>query len=345
LLNRRNFLLSGAAMLAVSAARASSPNHGQWVARADMPFAVQEIYPTSVMINGQPAIMNAGGFRTGGDFPVTNETTLYNPVADRWRHGVALPFQRHHIALASVDDHIYAIGGYGPSDGGLWNMRSEVIRIKDPEKGEWQAASALPTPQAEAMCVAHNGLIHMIGGRKVIAEKNQKWQDHVDTNAHWVFDPLTQSWSKRAPLPTARNSGAVAELNGTIYVLSGRTVAAGNTPVCEVYDPDEDRWRTIAPLPVPIRQPAPQGQGGLAAAARGGKVYCFGGEWFSEKSGVYADSWEYDPSADSWRAVAAMPRPRHGLGAVNLPDGIYTIGGATGPGGEGNSPFIDRFTL
>lgn len=92
-------------------------------------------------------------------------------------------------------------------------------------------------------------------------------------------------------------------------------------------------------MPKPIRQ-APHGQGGLAAAAWRNKIYVFGGEWWIDEGdgGVYADVWEYDPRQDKWRACAAMPRPRHGLGAVALDDGIYVVGGASGPRSRDSRP-------
>ncbi|MEO0399609.1 MAG: galactose oxidase [Pseudomonadota bacterium] len=320
---------------------------GVWTPRADMPFAVQEIYPTVVTVAGVEMIMNAGGFGAeDSPEPVTAATTIYDPTIDSWRRGAPLPTPRHHIALAALQGAVYAIGGFSAtSEDAAWIMRADVYRTDDPITGAWEAAPALPAPQAEAICVVVNNRIHMVGGRRVIAEKNADWSDHVDTDAHWAFDPATNKWTACAPLPTARNSAAAAVLNGEIFVVSGRTVANGNTPVCEAYNPEKDTWRTIAPLPKPVRQKAPHGQGGLAAAARNGKVYCFGGEWFDDDDGVYADAWEYDPAADAWRAVAAMPRPRHGLGAVNLADGIYALGGALGPSGDGTSAFVDRFSL
>lgn len=81
----------------------------------------------------------------------------------------------------------------------------------------------------------------------------------------------------------------------------------------------------------------PQGQGGLAAASVGGKLYAFGGEYFNNGGGVYAESWEYDPATDNWNALPDMPHPRHGLGAVSVGDEIYVIGGALEVGGNKTS--------
>jgi len=103
-----------------------------------------------------------------------------------------------------------------------------------------------------------------------------------------------------------------------------------------VYDAREDRWRTAASMP--------QGQGGLAAAAIGGKLYAFGGEYFDNGGGVYAESWQYDPATDRWTALPDMPHPRHGLGAVSVGNAIYVIGGALRVGGNQTSPLVEIFT-
>jgi len=87
----------------------------------------------------------------------------------------------------------------------------------------------------------------------------------------------------------------------------------------------------------------PQAQGGLAAAAFNNKLYAFGGEFFGTRSGVYEEAWVYDPIADIWQAIASMPIPRHGLGAVALTDCIHVIGGAIRAGAEGRSDRHDIF--
>ncbi|MEL7487795.1 MAG: kelch repeat-containing protein, partial [Pseudomonadota bacterium] len=76
-----------------------------------------------------------------------------------------------------------------------------------------------------------------------------------------------------------------------------------------------------------------------------GNIYAFGGEWFGDGGGVYSEVFEYDPREDKWRAVAAMPRPRHGLGAVAMEDGVYVLGGAARAGGNETSAVLDRFAI
>ena len=364
--DRRRFLKAATASLAaaaVPAGAAASPKGalrpiGDWRTLADMPFPVQEVYPSIFVRNGAPLIVNAGGLAVGLTRPIKIATTIYDPAADAWTRGVDLPEARHHLALAFVDGAgLFAVGGFRRTGLDVWTAQTDVWRIEDPATGRWESAAPLPAPRGEAVTVALGGRIHMIGGRSPsggTAGPNRKWTDQEDVATHLVYDPQADVWESRAPLPGARNSAAGSVLNGEIHVVSGRTVSGGNTPVCHAYDPAADRWREIAPLPEPRRQPAPRGQGGLAGATFGGRLYVFGGEWFGNQGfgdgGVYADSWGYDPATDVWRALAPMTRPRHGLGGVAIEsrgdiDGVYAIGGAARPGGDGVTPFLDRFDI
>ncbi len=354
-INRRSMLAaSGAAILAGSTgalrpARAheiSEPT-GAWTPLADMPFPVQEIYPApfwkatddAASLKPKPfnILVNAGGLTPDADFNVTDAVTFYDPVYNRWGFGAPLPAPRHHIALVNNNGYLYGVGGFARDGAGGWQMRGNCWRMGGVE-GPWQEMASLPHPQAETVCVSLGGFIHVIGGRAPSGSRNRQWSDHIDTAEHWLYDPAADRWSAQAPLPTARNSAAGAIVNGVIYVIGGRTVRDGNTGAVEVYDPLADRWEKARPMP--------KAQAGLAAAVLGRKIYVFGGEYFSpDGGGVFAEAWEYDPHTDQWRAVAAMPRPRHGLGAITLDNAIYVLGGALEAGGVGTSAALDKFEI
>src|SRR4029450_1492116 len=74
-----------------------------------------------------------------------------------------------------------------------------------------------------------------------------------------------------------------------------------------------------------------------ALAAANGKIYVCGGFVAPEKSPVPVgaarhpvdDVWEYDPAADSWKALAPLPGKRGAAVAVEVRGKIYVIGGVT----------------
>lgn len=338
---------AGATALAPRIAAHDANGPGAWTARADMPFPVQEIYPAPFWKSAAEAqslkaspfniIVNAGGLTPDGPFNVTDETVWFDPVANSWGYGAPLPAPRHHLMLVTNNRSLYGVGGFARDAAGDWRMRSDCWRL-DAINGAWTPVRALPHPQAEAVCQSLAGYIHVVGGRAPSGSRNRDWSDHIDTDEHWAYDPSGDRWRNFAPLPTPRNSAAGAVVNGALYVIGGRMVGGGNSAAVEVYDPASDRWNKASPLP--------KAQGGLAAATLNGKIYAFGGEYFSPGGdGVFADAWEYDPRRDAWRAVAAMPHPRHGLGAVAINDAIFVIGGAAKAGGSETSSAVDAFSM
>ncbi len=332
--------------------------NARWTRLADMPFPVQEIYPsafwTQSVANAQPTkalraqrfniIVNAGGIigQRAGRFATTREVSVYEPISDRWTSGPDLPDPCHHVQLVAHNGYLYALGGFTTQDRRDqppnlgWRMRRSVLRL-DSIDGRWEHVAELPAPQAEAVCVSLNGFIHVAGGRSPVGSMNSQWSDHIDTDRHFALDTRRNEWFELTSMNVARNSTAGAAVGGVLYVIGGRKVNGGNVAVNEAYDPLSDRWQEMRPMP--------QAQAGLAAATIGDTIFVFGGEYFNDGGGVYAQSWAYDTREDRWRRANPMPRPRHGLGAVSMNNAVYVMGGASSPGGIGTSAVLDRFML
>lgn len=352
LINRRTVLASGAAASAVGISNSfgHEPKEpiGAWGPLADMPFPVQEIYPAPFWRAGSDTnslkptpyniIVNAGGLAPGDPHNVSDKTVYYDPSQDQWRYAASLPQARHHLALVNNNGYLYGIGGFARNENGGWQARADCWRLASIDDPEWEIMPSLPVQRGEAVTASVAGYIHVVGGRSPSGSRNRDWSDHIDTDAHEIFDAAAKRWFSAAPLPQARNSSAGAVTRGVLYVIGGRTVSGGNSAQVDVYDPLSDRWNQARPLPKAI--------GGGAAAVLNGKIYVFGGEYFSPSGGgVFPETWEYDPAKDSWRSVTAMARPRHGLGAVRLRNTIYVLGGAAQAGGNATSSALDQFTI
>jgi hypothetical protein len=68
----------------------------------------------------------------------------------------------------------------------------------------------------------------------------------------------------------------------------------------------------------------------VAAAAAGGKVFVAGG---FTADGRASDALEvYDPKADAWQRLGALPKPVHHAGLVSVGETLYLIGGYTEAG-------------
>jgi hypothetical protein len=89
------------------------------------------------------------------------------------------------------------------------------------------------------------GLIYVIGGYSTATNPA------VQLNSTDVYDPVTNTWSTAAPMPTPRDSlGVVAGSDAKFYAIGGEKAGAGVGGV-EAYDPLSDTWQTMAPMLTP----------------------------------------------------------------------------------------------
>ncbi|MBI2261990.1 MAG: galactose oxidase [Caulobacterales bacterium] len=333
-IDRRAFLAAAGASAAVPfAACAQEGSTPGWEARASLPWPVQEIY--AAVLGG--SIITGGGLvsRRGEPLHIEDRVAAYNPAADAWDVLPSLPAPRHHPMFIATADDLFMVGGYARSDAGEWTNTTTAWTL---DGGTWRGMTPLPSPQAEAVGVATGPVLRLIGGRTPGGAANGNWNDQADTDRHLVLVPGAPGWETARPLPMARNSAAAAVMDGAVWVAGGRTVNGGGTGRLDRYDPGEDRWDTLAPIP-PSPATGQQVGGGLAMAAAGGKLVAFGGEWFQRPDGgVFAETWIYDPAADRWEAGPAMRTPRHGLAAAAVDGVVYAIaGGEVVSGGRAGS--------
>lgn len=330
-------MAAAAAALAPVAAGARTPG---WRPRAPMPYVAQEIYAA----RWGARIVTAGGLlaRPGGGLAIVDRTGVYDPAADVWTEGPRLPEARHHPMIVESGGRVYALGGYGRSGDGDWTAMTDVWRLDDEA---WTVVGRMPRPQSETVGLGHDGRIHLISGRAPRGAANGQWNDQADITDHQVFIPAEGRWEDARPAPQARNSAAGAVLDGALWVAGGRRVEGGGTGRLDRYDPQEDRWDTLAPIP-PSPQARRQVGGGLAMAVSDGRLVAFGGEWFEGRGGgVFVETWIYDPTRDAWSAGPVMTTPRHGLAAAEAEGVIYAIGGGEVVSGGRAGAVVEAFTL
>lgn len=83
------------------------------------------------------------------------------------------------------------------------------------------------------------------------------------------YDPATNTWTARAPMPNARVSAAGIVLDGLLYVVGGVDIIGNALSTVEVYNPATNSWRTLSGLP--------KTAGELAGGAIKGVLYTAGG--------------------------------------------------------------------
>ncbi|MCP9447094.1 MAG: hypothetical protein NNA22_05935 [Nitrospira sp.] len=286
-----------------------------------------------------------------------------------WRSAAPMPAKRTEVAVAALGGKIYVVGGFEkPSLGNVMNLSiTPTVEVYDPATDRWTAKAPLPVGLHHVGIGVVGGRLYVIGG---YARSGINIWSPVATV--YAYDPVTDRWTERAPMPTARGALSVAEQGGKLYAIGGFDRKA-NVAAVEVYDPPLDRWETRSPLPTPRDH--------LATAAVEGKIYAIGGRvngdygrnlavvemydpladrWTGVAdlptarsgitasvlnhmiyvfggegaSGTFRENEAYDPQRDTWRPMAPMPTARHGLGSAAVEGRIYVIGGGPTPGGS-----------
>lgn len=130
-------------------------------------------------------------------------------------------------------------------------------------------------------------------------------------------------WARLAPFPEPDEELYGAAAGGKLYVMGGFGAGKARGTVYE-YDPAGDRWTKKKPMARPVHH--------QAMVEHGGKIYVFGGFVYPANGAGWEpvdNAWEYDPAADSWKALAPMPMKRGSTVAAVVDGKIYVIGGAT----------------
>ncbi|MCB9300093.1 MAG: hypothetical protein H6566_05540 [Lewinellaceae bacterium] len=135
-----------------------------------------------------------------------------------------------------------------------------------------------------------DGKLYVIGGTTRLPNRTNKVE---------MYDPVTDTWQTKAPMPTARSGFCAEALNGKIYAMGGID-ASGYKDVLEVYDPATDTWME--------KMEMPQTRSLFGSAVVNDLLYAYGG--ILNDTTPLPDIIQYDPETDSWTVTDDMPEPR-----------------------------------
>ena len=311
-------LLAGAIFIALPVALLGQGGGG-WAVSGAMPFERGEM--TIATANGKVYLIS-GSSRGVEANAFTQE---YDPAAGTWREVALMPSVASHAGAAALNGKIYVVGGF------VANVHvGAVNRVfeYDVAANTWRALAPLSAPRGSPGVVALNGKIHAIGGRN---------PDRQTVATHEIYDPATNTWSMAAPLPLARDHLGIAVMGGRIHVFGGRTNATvDNTGRHDVYDPTKNTWSTAAPLMTPR-------SAGVVFLLDGRIVYAGGECKDPQASATFSEVEAYDPKADRWTSLPALPAGRHAASAVAIGPQAFVFGGNLGCGGNRPSKEVLTF--
>jgi hypothetical protein len=211
------------------------------------------------------------------------------------------------------------------ANGKIYVMTAEVNHEYNPAADNWTAKTPMPTARHGFGIAVCQDKIYVIGGEN----GTSGYVNYLSTNE--VYDPLTDTWETKKPMPTSRHELEANVVNGRIYLIGGITdnYRSIHTSVNEVYDPATDSWTT--------KQQAPFAVAGYASAVVDNKIYIMGGELgFNERASNITlnqiSNQIYDAETDTWSLGASLPTLAYYAAAgattgVRAPIRIYVVGG------------------
>lgn len=178
----------------------------------------------------------------------------------------------------------------------------------------WQTITAIgaPTARHEAACIAFQGKVYLIGGRRV---------NPVD-----VFDPSTLRWSSKSPTPVELHHFQAVTFGDHIYLMGAMTGPYPNEKPLEnviAYHPPTDQFKTLGKIPQQRRR------GGAGAVVYQDKIYLVGGITNGHVDGYQPWFDEYDPKTEKWTVLPDAPHARDHFQAVVIGDRLYAAAGRT----------------
>src|SRR3979490_2024660 len=212
-------------------------------------------------------------------------------------------------------------------------------------QGKWVKLAAFPEPAEELLGASAGGKMYVFCGLA------PGWKP---IGMVYEYDPGSDKWTKKKPMPLASHHVSFTEHKGKIYAFGGFVLPQSGPPAWVPLDnawesdPAGGSWRALAPLPTK--------RGSPVAVSAGERMYVIGGAVAGPGQPAVHPARphtsvgtveEYDPATNSWRARAAMPTPRNHMVGGAISGKVYVASGRVGAafisGGSSNIGVIEAY--
>ncbi|XP_077290676.1 kelch-like protein 4 [Arctopsyche grandis] len=254
---------------------------------------------------------------------------VYNSESDSWSTYTTLDMGRLHFSLAIVGDKLMAIGGLSNSttlgnceyinlktsekevlpplqtarwgtiaatlNGKVYAMGgwdgsnySEIVERWDPAKRTWEYVAAMPYKRMLSSAAVLNDTLYVVGGRDEFAA--------LDTAVS--YNATTNKWKRCATMKEKRNYVGLAAHGSYLYAVGGcvgKDTDSENLSSVEKYDPQINRWLSVAPISTPRH--------GVTAGVLNNKLIALGGRRGNTK---FSEVEQYDEKMNKWMPFAAL---------------------------------------
>jgi N-acetylneuraminic acid mutarotase len=192
-----------------------------WKRLADQPLA-----------RGSAAASVLGGTIVVAGGGVTEPNALadayaYDIARDAWEKRAPMPTAREHVASCVLGGKMIVVGG--------WSGDRTVVNAAeayDPAADRWVSLAPMPTARGGLGAAVLDGACWVVGG--------EHWTGDLPGTygANESYDPSSNAWTSRAPMPTSRHGLGVATFGDALWAIGGGPVRGNSyTDVVEVFRP------------------------------------------------------------------------------------------------------------
>lgn len=186
-------------------------------------MSIPRIGPAVASLNGKIYVF--GGFNRD-TWSANDSVEVYDIATNIWTTGASIPTPRSWMKAVVLDNKIYVIGGVGYG-------YMQDVEVYDPTIDTWEIKSPiLPRERYLHAVIAYNGKIYVIGGDSYEYGYDEVWNDIQE------YDPITDIWAKKSPMPDSATGLDAVAINGKIYVFGGNGLA-------RQYDIATDTWQEL----------------------------------------------------------------------------------------------------
>src|SRR5438876_285848 len=322
----------------------ATPCPAPWQIVASMPV---DVYGAEGTSDGT-YVYEAGGysFNSGNTLSVFNR---YDPVADTWTTLSDMPTAAFMASAVYYPpgNKIYVFGGEDANSGVNYN----VTRIYDIASQTWSTGANMPDVRSfmASGYNSDNGKIYLVSG----------YNTGDVTSAQpdiWEYDPVTDSFTERTPIPHAVGGAAFGIINGHLYVAGGRDGTDTVVNLVWDYDIAANTWTQKTEMPA-VRNNV------CGSAVALDRLWTFGGgnpfgparegtteAAFPERQSsapatntfrrknknrtpdLTSASYIYDPATDSWSDAPSMNDLRSFASGTSIGTKVFAAGGLNGFG-------------
>ena len=246
----------------------------------------------------------------------------FSALAQTWTENTPIPTKRWCPVSVTIGDNIYVIGGQ--DDGGV---SIGTLEIYYPATDSWETKSSMNEDRWAPMATVVDGKIYVIGGMQgTISGNNYDAVNYVEE-----YNPVTDIWTIKTPMPTARGwggCGTISGLDNKIYVIGGFAMTGYlSYDTVEVYTVETDSWSVG--LSMPFERDC------FMTTQIGDNIYIMGGYAGPTLTGSVL---EFNPVLGTYIELEGLPIARAFGAATNNNEMVYVVGGR-----EGNSAAFHEY--